>query len=173
MDGPVVTAARRALDAHDPMLVLAYVKKDGEAEVLAAYDRAMAVRDGNTAVNDLADLYFFETVVRVHRAGEGAPYTGLKPAGLDVGPVIPIAERALETGDPTELVTTLRDTVTVEVERRFAEVLERRTYAGADIEAAREYVEAMLGLEVWCHKVHLALIAPAHEQHSEGVHEHG
>ena len=48
----------------------------------------------------MADLYFFETVVRVHRAGEGAAYNGLKPAGLDEGPVIPIAEKAIETASP-------------------------------------------------------------------------
>jgi tetratricopeptide (TPR) repeat protein len=37
-------------------------------------------------------------VVRIHRAGEGAPYTGLKPAGLSEGPIIPIAEKAIEIG---------------------------------------------------------------------------
>jgi hypothetical protein len=58
-------------------------------------------------------------VVRVHRRGENAPYTGLKPAGLDVGPVIPEAERAIEMGDPDELVRLLSDFVHDEVKRRM------------------------------------------------------
>ena len=40
-----------------------------------------------------------ETAIRLHRAGEGAGFTGLKPAGIDYGPMIPAAERSLETGD--------------------------------------------------------------------------
>lgn len=93
MDGPVVTAARKALDANDVTLALAYVPESGEAEVRAAFDKVQKARKAGPEAREVADLYFFETVVRVHRAGEGAAYTGLKPAGLDEGPVIPIAER--------------------------------------------------------------------------------
>ena len=80
MDGPVVKAARLALETKNVNLVLPYVPKEGEAEVIRAFDRVLPLRaDG---AREIADLYFFETVVRIHRAGEGAPYTGLKPAGL-------------------------------------------------------------------------------------------
>src|SRR5690349_7161672 len=109
MDGPVVTAARRALECNDPGLVLPYVPRSGEDEVRRAFAAVSVVRDHGPAEREIADLHFFETVVRVHRAGEGAPYTGLKPAGLDHGPVIPVAERALETGSPDELVRLLTE----------------------------------------------------------------
>jgi hypothetical protein len=89
IDGPVVNAARKALDAGDVDVALPYVPSDGEDEVRRAFLAVMGVRDQGNAVREVADLHFFETVVRVHRAGEGAPYTGLKPAGLDHGPVIP------------------------------------------------------------------------------------
>jgi hypothetical protein len=56
----------------------------------------MKARHEGPASREVADRHFFETVVRLHRAGEGAPYTGLKPAGLDVGPVIPVAEHGLQ-----------------------------------------------------------------------------
>lgn len=170
MDGPVVAAARRALDAGDVRLVLPYVKKAGEAEVTVAFDRTVAARNGNQAVNEVADLYFFDTVVRVHRAGEGAPYTGLKPAGLPVGPVIPVAERAIDQGDATELVELLVTKARHEIEHRFADVMARQVHAGEGVDAAREYVEAMLGLEVWSHRVYGCLEGPAHE--GEG-HSHG
>jgi hypothetical protein len=51
-------------------------------------------------------MYFFETLVRIHRAGEGAPYTGLKLVGRDLGPAIPAGDKALDTGN-VELVVKL------------------------------------------------------------------
>lgn len=165
MDGPVVAAARRALDARDPRIVLAYVPKDGEQEVRDAFDAVVAIRGQGPAVRRVADLHFFETVVRVHRAGEGAPYTGLKPAGLDTGPVIPVAERAIETGSPDELVALLTGRVEDELRQRFARVMRLQAQVNGDIEANRAYVEAMLDLQVWSHRLHQATTAPAHEHH--------
>lgn len=168
MDGPVVTAARRALDAGDVRLVLPYVPGDGEGEVSEAFDAVLAIRGQGPAVREVADRHFFETVVRVHRAGEGAPYTGLKPAGLDHGPVIPVAERALESGSPDELVALLTARVEEEVRGRFAHVMELGTRTDGDVAANRAYVEAMLDLQVWSHALYAATHAAAHEH----VHEH-
>ena len=75
----------------------------------------LRARKGDPAAREVADRYLFETVVRVHRAGEGAPDTGLKPAGLDEGPVIPVAEKAIETGSPDALIKTLTDTLRQEM----------------------------------------------------------
>ena len=160
MDGPVVTAARNALEAERVELILPYVPEDGESEVRRAFDAASAVRAQGPAARELADLHFYETVVRIHRAGEGAPYTGLKPAGLDEGPVIPLAERAIETGSPDELIGLRCGTVETEVRRRLERVVELGRRADGDIAANREYVEAMLGLQVWAHKVHQRVVAP-------------
>jgi hypothetical protein len=171
MDGPVVLAAKRALEAHDPKLALPYVKPEGEPEVLAAFERTIAAHDGNPRVNELADLYFFETVVRVHRAGEGAPYTGLKPAGLGFGPVVPVAERAIESGSPDELLQVLTDKVCDEVVERFAKAMALKAHAEDGVASAREYVEAALGLEVWSHKLYACASAGPHGEHGEG-HEH-
>jgi hypothetical protein len=71
---------------------------------------------------EVADRLFFETVVRIHRGGEGAPYTGLKPAGLSVGPVIPLAERAVSTGSPDEVSGFLADVLRDELKRRLEDV---------------------------------------------------
>ena len=112
----------------------------------------------------MADRYFFETVVRVHRRGEHAPYTGLKPAGLDVGPVIPSAERAIETGDPGEVVRLLSDVVHDEVKRRLDHVLALKPRPDAPVAEVREHVEAALGLQVWSHGVYTKLRADPHDQ---------
>lgn len=170
MDGPVVTAARKALDVRDADVVLPYVRKDGENEVREAFDAVLGIRDQGPVVREVADLHFFETVVRVHRAGEGAPYTGLKPAGLDHGPVIPVAERAIEAGSPEELVALVTGRVEDELRERFGRVMELKASADGDIDANRAYVEAMLDLQVWSHGLYQAAKASAHEH--EHAHAH-
>jgi hypothetical protein len=163
LDGPVVRAARAALEHEDVDVVLPYVHEPGEATVREAFDLAVKARAQGLEAREVADRYFFETVVRVHRAGEGAGFTGLKPAGLDVGPVIPIAERALETGTVDELVDFLCRAVSDEVADRFKAATDAKEHAAEGIVAARRYVTAMLGLQVWSHRLHAAVHAPAHE----------
>lgn len=172
MDGPVVLAAQQALDARDATLVLPFVKAEGESEVIDAFERTIAARDGNDAANALADLYFLETVVRVHRAGEGAPYTGLKPAGLGFGPVVPIAERAIESGSPDDLVRLLTEKVRDEVLDRFGRAMELKAHADEGLRAARAFVEAMLGLQVWSHQLYGCASAGPHDEHGR-AHDHG
>jgi hypothetical protein len=166
----VVTAAERALTTGRVEIVLPYVPAAGEAEVRQAFENAVAVRHLSPEVAQLADRWFFENVVRIHRAGEGAPYTGVKPAGVSEGPVIPVAERALETGSADELIAVLHDIVAEQAKHRLDRALELRPLADAGVAEARDYVEAMLGLQVWSHKLYLAALASAHggEHHHEG-----
>jgi hypothetical protein len=171
MDGPVVTAARQALEVENVNLILPYVPASGVSEVRAAFDKVLRARKVDPAAREVADLYFFETVVRIHRAGEGAPYMGLKPAGLDEGPVIPVAEKAIEDGSPDALIDLLTDTVRQEVQHRFDYMKHLHDYAPDDVARAREYVEAMLGLEVYAHQLYQAMKADPHSG-GEG-HHHG
>jgi Family of unknown function (DUF6448) len=162
LDGPVVRAARAALVAADVDLVLPFVHLEGEDEVRSAFDETLKVRELGPEARGLADRWFFETVVRVHRAGEGAPYTGLKPSGLDVGPVIPAAERSLSDGSAEELVDVLCGELRMEVERRHAEAMILKQHADEDLVGMRSYVEAMLGLQVWAHSVHRRVMSAPH-----------
>ncbi|HEX5902563.1 MAG TPA: DUF6448 family protein [Actinomycetota bacterium] len=162
LDGPVVKAAIRALDEGNVDLVLPFVKEESEGEVRAAFARSTAARTAGPEAREVADLYFFETVVRVHRRGENAPYTGLKPAGLDLGPVIPVAEQAIETGSPDELVGLLSDVIHEEVKRRLEHVLALRPTPGSRVREVREYVEAMLGLQVWSNRIFKTLRGDPH-----------
>jgi len=156
LDGPVVRAARLALEAEDVNLVLPFVLQQGEDEIVSLFEKVVRLRREGGIARQIADRYFFETVVRVHRAGEGAPFTGLKPAGLDVGPVIPVAELAVRTGSPRDLVELLTEIVREEVWKRFAHLAELTRHAGGDVATMRPHVQAMLDLEVWAHGVYLA-----------------
>jgi hypothetical protein len=157
LDGPVVAAARDALAKEDAALILPFVKKDGEPEVRAAFDLAVKARSQGPDARQVADRFFFETAVRVHRAGEGAPFTDLKPAGLDVGPVIPIAEKAIASRSPVDLIDFLTAAVRSEVGARFAAMVDAKERSSGGVDDEREYIEAMLGLEVWSHKLYGAV----------------
>src|SRR5690349_12954266 len=118
LDGPVVKAAKRALETHNVDFVLPYVAPEAEQEVKDEFDQVAAVRFKSGALaQQVADRYFYNTVVRLHRAAEGAPFTGLKPAGADTSPVVPLAEQAIEEGSPFELLDQLTDVLRSEVEK--------------------------------------------------------
>jgi hypothetical protein len=159
LDGPVVQAARAALEAGDVSLVLPYVHADGEDELRSSFEAVLQVRDLSPLARDVADRLFFETVVRVHRAGENAPYTGLKPAGLDVGPVIPLAERAGANLSVDELADFLADEVRRQVVERVDQLRDLASVRSRSLEDERSYVEAALGLQVWSHRLYRQMSA--------------
>lgn len=142
LDGPVVTAARKALESSDVNLVLVWVQKSDEAEIKSAFQKTLSVRKLNPQAKELADSYFFETMVRVHRAGEGEPYTGLKPAGRDLGPAIPAGDKAIEIRSAEALFKLLTDKVQEGLHSRFHEVVEKSAYSKDNVETGREYVKA-------------------------------
>lgn len=132
LDGPVVHAARKALDTGDVRHALIWVQPDGEAAIRDAFTQTVAVRRLNAQSRALADRYFFETLVRIHRAGEGAPYTGIKDHGEEVP-----ADRAIENGSADEILAQVRHELT----SRLAELRRRANY-GANVAAGRDWVKA-------------------------------
>jgi len=159
-----------ALEAGDVALVLPFVPVDGEAEVRGVFDRVRSVREFGSDAREVADRLFFETVVRIHRAGEGAPYTGLKPAGLSVGPVIPLAERAVNTGSPGEVVDFLAGVLSAEVKHRLEHISALAVARERSLDDARRYVEASLAFQVYAHRIYEEMRAPAHGHRAERDH---
>ena len=162
MDGPVVTTAKQALDIGNVNLVLIWVQKGDEAEIKKAFERTVAVRQLNPQAKELADLYFFETLVRIHRAGESAPYTGLKPAGRDLGPAIPAADKALQTGSVEPLVKLVTEAAEHGVREHFAAANGAKTYDKNDVEAGRKYVQAYVPFVHYVERIYEATKAAAH-----------
>lgn len=167
VDGPVVTLARRALEAGNVNLVLPWVREQDEAEVREAFAHALAVRKLGGEAKDLADRHFFETLVRVHRAGEGAPYTGLKPAGRDLGPAIPAADRALEDGSIDKVLKVLNDAVRTGLHEHFHQTVARKRFEPNDVKAGRDYVEAYVPYIHYVERLWQAASGSAHGHHAE------
>jgi hypothetical protein len=142
MDGPVVMAAKKALETGDINLVLIWVQKKDEAEIKKAFQKTLAVRKLNPEAKELADMYFFETLVRVHRAGEGEPYTGIKPAGRDLGLAIPAGDKAVADGKLEPLYRLLAEKIHDGLHQKFESVMKKKNFKKEDVQAGREYVEA-------------------------------
>lgn len=141
LDGPVVADARTALAKGDVTPVLKWVSSADEKEIRTAFANTMAVRKLSPEAESLADMYFFEALVRIHRAGEGAPYTGIKAAGT-VEPVVAEADNALEQGSVDKLVKAILTHTDEGIRERFNHALETKKHAAESIGAGREYVEA-------------------------------
>jgi hypothetical protein len=170
LDGPVINLARQALAKGDVKIILPWVTADKEAEIRKAFDLAMAVRGKGEKEKELADMYFFETLVRVHREGEGAPYTGLKPAGLDLGPAIPAADKALETGDPGPLLKLLNEKIHAGIHTYYVEAREKKQHAGESVEAGRAYVQAYVPYLHFVERLYMDATTPIAHGAGEGTH---
>ncbi|MFA5700362.1 MAG: DUF6448 family protein [Desulfuromonas sp.] len=161
MDGPVVKAAQEALAKGDVNLVLIWVLKNDEAEIRRAFDQTMAVRKLNPQAQELADMYFFETLVRIHRAGEGVAYTGLKPVGRDLGPAIPAADLALKSGDIEPLTNLLVEKMRTGLLDRYQKAMAAKSFKVQDVSAGREYIEAYVPFIHYVEGIYEATINPA------------
>ena len=139
LDGPVVRDAKAALGrkCHARSQMGSGRRREGDSSRFR--EDAEGPRSGMT-VADLADHHFFETLVRIHRSGEGVAYTGLKPAGT-VDPGIAAADKAGQGfggsaggGDWRAVRAGLRE--------HFAKVVVARRHADESVEAERAYVTA-------------------------------
>jgi hypothetical protein len=153
LDGPVVTAARAALEGGDVRPALKWVKAENEAEVREAFAQTLAVRRYGEDARRLADTYFFEQLVRIHRAGEGEPYTGLAPAGA-ADPGIVAADQALASGEVDGLAARLTEELAGQLRARFAEAARLRPQAEASVEAGRAYVAAYVSFIHYVERLH-------------------
>jgi hypothetical protein len=172
LDGPVVAQARAALEKGDVTPVLKWVRREDENEIRTAFREALAVRSRGEDAKALADRFFFETLVRVHRAGEGEPYAGLKPAGAPVDPAIAASDRALETGSVDALVKLVTDAAAAGIRARFREAAEAKKHAAESVDAGRKFVAAYVAFTHYAERLHGDAGRPAGHGHpSAGSHE--
>ncbi|HEX6007707.1 MAG TPA: DUF6448 family protein [Burkholderiales bacterium] len=165
LDGPVVAAARKALDTNNVNLVLPWVQKKDEADIRSQFQKTVAVRKAGGQAKELADTYFFETLVRIHRAGEGAGYTGLKPAG-QIEPPIAAADKSLDSGKLQDVAQLISKRTEQGLHRHFEDVMKKKNYKPNDVAAARAYVSAYVEYTHYVERLYNAAetLAPEHVQ---------
>src|SRR5690606_25796079 len=138
--GPVVKAAQQSLQTGNLNHVLIWIGEDDEKEISDLFHKVLKVRNLNDDAGELADNYFFETVVRVHRMGEGVAYTGLKPAHYKPEPGIEAADIAIEESSINKILSHVDEEHHPSIKKYFDEVLSKKNFDPDDVNAGREYV---------------------------------
>lgn len=170
LDGPVIQDARKALEAKDITSVLKWVKAKDEKAVKAAFNKALAAKGANT---EAAHQKFFSTLVKIHRAGEGAPFTGLQPAGK-VEPAVDEADKALAGGSADALIKLVNDDVTAGIKKRYERAAAAYKHKDESVAQGREFVEAYVEFTHYVEKLHMdATGKGAHGEHMEQSKKHG
>jgi hypothetical protein len=166
LDGPVIQDARKALESKDITPILKWVKQKDEKIVRTSFAKALSAKGKKTA--DAAENQFFATLVKIHRAGEGAPFTGLKPAG-EVEPAIAEADKALANGSSDALVKLVTDDVVAGIRKRYEHAAATYKHKDESVEQGREFVEAYVAFTHYVERLHLdATGKGAHDAHAEG-----
>lgn len=142
MDGPVVKDAKKAIETNNVNYVLKWVRAEDEKEIKEAFNLAIKVRPLSVEAQLLADKYFFETLVRIHRAGEGMAFSGVKPSGTPVDEKILAADKSIETGNLAALEKMVPESQHPELQRRFDRVEALKNFDVNNVKAGREYIEA-------------------------------
>jgi Family of unknown function (DUF6448) len=171
-DGPVANAVQKALDSGNVNLVLPYAPASAEAELKATFAEARKVRVLGPDARKLADRMFLETAIRLHRAGEGAAFTGVKPAGIDYGPMVPAAEKALEAGNLQPIKVLVLEEIDHVLGERLAHIRELRKVASEPTDydgvvAARERISAELGFIIFAEGLHQAVLGKTPPHHED------
>lgn len=170
LDGPVMASARAAFDKGNITPVLKWIRPQDEGEIRTAFASALKVRTQGQEARQLADTWFFETLVRLHRVGENAPYAGLKPAGAELGPAVEGADKALETGSVDALVKLVTDDVAAGIRERFKHAYGTKKHAEDSVTAGRAYVAAYIEYVHFVERLHAD--GPAGHGSGEGTAPH-
>lgn len=166
MNGPVVLAAKKALETGNINYALIWVRKPDETRIKEAFNKTLEVRKLNGVAKELADMYFFETLVRIHREGEGVPYTGIKSSETAIEPGIHAAERAIEKGTVKEILDQLNHAIREIIEKHFHAVVHKKNFKTDNVTAGREYVLAYVEF------IHLVERLYQVAEGAGGAHEH-
>lgn len=172
-DGPVAKDVTRALAKGDIEPILKWIREGDEAEMTGVFEQARRVRAAGADAKAMADRYVLETAVRLHRLSEGAPYTGIKPAGQPVPAPVAAVDRAVNDGEIDSLITHLQDAVEYEVRSRFARMQDSQKTASHRVADGRRFVHAYVELVHYVLALHNTLRASHHPGGGSGAGESG
>lgn len=162
MNGPVVKDAQTALASAKVDSVLKWVSEADEVAIRDAFKMTLAIRAESAVAKTIADRYFFETLVKTHRATLGEGFTGLKPAE-NVEPAIAATDRALALGKGDQLADEIAAAVREGIQQRFTDAYAKRQVAEQSVEQGRAYVKAYVALTHFVVGVDHMVIPPSVE----------
>lgn len=160
-DGPIISEAQKAFQQGDITPVLKWIPAEHELELKQVFNQATEVAKLDAKANTVAETWFLETLIRLHREGEGAPYTGLKPAG-QTDKAVALADAALITGSAESLAELIGQAVSQQILTRFEEAERLKKTASENVEQGRAFVEAYVSYVHFVESVHALLSQTGH-----------
>jgi len=140
-DGPVIQDALKAFEESNVEFVLKWVEEEHEEEIKNLFHKTTALKNEDQEIYRIVEKYFLETLVRLHREGEGAPYTGLKPTG-STAPIVAMADNALEKNDVDGLLSNLSNHIQKVIGEKYEKVRDLKKVKDESLEKGRAYVAA-------------------------------
>ena len=140
-DGPAIKDAMIALETNNVNLVLKWITPEQEKEVIPLFNKTYALKSGDKEVYAIVEKHFFETLVRLHRETEGAPYTGLKPAGT-TKKIVQLSDQAIVNKDIEALLGKLNSHIGKVIKEKYEKVAALDKVKNDSPENGREFVEA-------------------------------
>ncbi|KUG04029.1 hypothetical protein ASZ90_018555 [hydrocarbon metagenome] len=142
MEGPTVADGKKALETGNINYASKWIAAEFDQELQKVFNLAVKVRKMGSEAQELVDMYFLETLVRLHRMGEGVGYTGIKPYGTPIDPKIAAADRSIAVGNLSPLEGMVPAEQRVELKDRFAKVMALKDFDVNDVAAGRAYIAA-------------------------------
>jgi hypothetical protein len=165
-DGPVIKDALKALETKNVNLVLKWVNEKQEIEIIPLFNKTYNLKNGDKEVYAIAEKHFFETLVRLHRETEGAPYSGLKPAG-STKMIVQLSDKALASDSADDLVSKLNAHIEKVIREKYAKVARLDKTKDVSAKDGRAYVKAYVDYTHTIEAIHDIL-----EANSEGHSAH-
>lgn len=164
-EGPAVKDGRKALETGNTNYALKWIPADGEAEMRDVFEKALKVRTLGAEAAELADRLFLETMVRIHRMGEGVGFTGIQPVGTQIDPVVKAADEAIVLGSDADLLPMVPEERRAELDKRFQAALAIKDFDVDDVAAGRRYLAAYVSFFKYAE-------GEDHEHHGNEGHGH-
>ncbi len=140
-DGPVIQDAYKALQKEEAMYVMKWITADQEAEIKQLFDKTVQLKNEDAEIYSIVEKHFLETLVRLHRETEGAPFTGLKPAGSTT-PIVQMADQSIANRNLKPLINDLGEHIQHVITDKYAKVMALEKVKDNSVEEGRAYVNA-------------------------------
>lgn len=163
-DGPALKDAARALETNNVNLILKWINTEMEAEVVPLFHKTYSLRNGDREVYEIVKKHFYETLIRLHREMEGAPFTGLKAAGTTAHITV-MSDKALESGDFAFLLKALNKHVNDQLQEKYDKTVALYKVKDNSVEQGRQYVKAYVDYTHSVEAVHDILAGEGGHQH--------
>lgn len=140
-DGPVIKDAVKAFETNNVNLVLKWISQEQEKEIVDLFNKTYSLRNGDKVIYSIVEKHFLETLVTLHRETEGAPYTGLKPAGTTKA-IVQMSDKAIDNNNIDNLLAQLNGHINTVIKEKYRKVETLSQVKNNSVAEGRAYVEA-------------------------------